>query len=335
MSGPIFHGGQLDAAIATYGGEKENWLDLSTGINPNPYPITDLPGEIWHRLPDRAAEDALLRVARSYYQVPDGFGIVAANGTQALIELLPKILKSQSIDIVSPTYGEHEHAWLKSGCHVELIDNLEKNSLLANAIVVVNPNNPDAKSYQRETLRDLAKEMAKRHGFLIIDEAFCDADPDISLIPHMENNVLIYRSFGKFFGLAGLRLGFLIGNPTIIHQMENLLGPWCVSGPALELGTRAFTDDVWIKNTRLQLTLSSKKQSELLQQRGFEICGQNPLFTYVDHPAAKDIFKKLLQNQILVRKFPKMATKLRFGLCKNADELARLDHVLANVMTEV
>lgn len=335
MSGQVYHGGQLDLAIGRYGGSKETWLDLSTGINPNAYPIGDLDAAVWQRLPDKAAESALIRAARGFYGAPNKFGVVASNGTQTLIELVPKILKSQNIDILSPTYGEHEHAWLKGGCHVEQISDIHNLSMLSNAVVVVNPNNPDGKSYSTGELRDLAREMARRHGFLIIDEAFCDFDEEQSFVSSIEENVLIYRSFGKFFGLAGLRLGFLIANRTIIHQMENLLGPWCVSGPALDIGARALQDDDWIAQMRANLKIASQQQGELLAKHGFEICGANALFTYVDHARAKEINLLLLKNHVLARKFPLMPTKLRFGLCKNEVELARFDDILTTVMSEI
>lgn len=332
MSGPVFHGGRLDEAVQKYGGAPDQWLDLSTGINPNAYPIGDVPEFAWQRLPDRNAELKLYDAARQYYQVPKDFGIIAANGTQVLIEMVPRVVDSQRIDILSPTYEEHAQAWKKNGRHVELIEAVESRSLISNALVIVNPNNPDGNVLTVPQLETLADDLALRHGYLILDEAFCDADPDLSFIPKMRSNVLIYRSFGKFFGLAGLRLGFLIANRDIVHQIENQFGPWNVSGPALAIGTKALADHSWIEQTRTELGRVSESQQLMLKNLGFEIAGTNALFTYTDHSHAEKIYKELLKQHILIRKFPGMPTKLRFGLCKDLTELKRLEAALSQAM---
>ena len=266
MNTAVYHGGRLDQAIKQFGGLRSDWLDLSTGINPNAYQVPGLDPSIWQRLPEETAEAELIAAARDYYQVPGHAEIVIANGTQALIELLPTILPSQNIAIVSPTYGEHEHTWLKAGCHVEPISKGDALPILANGLVLVNPNNPDAVVHNIDELMALADEAAKKHGYLIVDEAFCDAVPQASIIPHFQDNIIVYRSFGKFFGLAGLRLGFLIAKPAIARQMQNLLGPWCISGPAIEIGKKALRDDTWVHATRASLDEPTTQHDALLQQ---------------------------------------------------------------------
>ncbi|MGB7286770.1 MAG: threonine-phosphate decarboxylase CobD [Salaquimonas sp.] len=332
MSGPVYHGGRLDLAIASHGGDRQSWLDLSTGINPNAYPIGDITPDAWQRLPGGDAEALLMEAARSYYNVPKGFGIIAANGTQALIEIVPRLMNCQNIAVLSPTYAEHEHAWKKAGRHVECVVGFEQMSFLANALVVVNPNNPTAKLYSPEQLLEFSAEMAKRHGYLIVDEAFCDPFPQNSIVPHMTRNMLIYRSFGKFFGLAGLRLGFLIASHEFIHKAENLIGPWSVSGPALEIGRRALMDQKWIEAATNQLHDLSAAQSEMLVQCGLTVECVNPLFIYTKHDSSQVLFDRLLEKQILVRKFPEMRDRLRFGLCKDQKEIERLRVALANIM---
>ena len=156
MSATVYHGGRLDLALARFGGAREDWLDLSTGINPNAYPVGPLEEQVWQTLPDQDAERRLEVAARQYYKVPETAGLVAANGTQALIELLPKLMTSRQVAIVSPTYGEHEHTWLKAGAHVSLLAKDEPIPMLANTLVIVNPNNPDAQVHSMDELKSLS-----------------------------------------------------------------------------------------------------------------------------------------------------------------------------------
>jgi cobalamin biosynthetic protein CobC len=335
MSNTVYHGGRLDLAIKEYGGKRKDWLDLSTGINPNAYPARMLDADIWRRLPDGQDLDDLLRAAKRYYRVPDGTGIVAAGGTQALIELLPHVLVSKRVAIVSPTYGEHAHTWRKCGAHIETIKKGEAIPRLSNALLVVNPNNPDANVYSPKELITLAKDMSQHNGYLIVDEAFCDPTPENSIIPELPKNVIVYRSFGKFFGLAGLRLGFLVGPSSVVQQLENMLGPWCVSGPALEIGRVALGDKKWIKATRRSLEAMAKSQAEMMAGNSLDICGINPLFIYGGHEKASSVFKRLAENKILVRPFPEISNRLRFGLCKDEQALSRLDKALKSVVDQV
>lgn len=331
MSAALHHGGRLDEAVALYGGDRSTWLDLSTGINPVPYPVGTPPADVWHRLPDHAAQDALIEAARAYYCVPEHMGIVAANGTQTLIELLPGLLNSQNVDIISPTYREHELCWRKAGRHVERVADTTHLSALSNCAVVVNPNNPDGRVFAPSKLITLGEEMSRRHGYLVIDEAFCDTQTGSSMIPAMRDNMLIYRSFGKFFGLAGLRLGFLIGPTVIIQQMQNLLGPWNVSGPALEIGRRALEDHTWQASTRERLGKDSSNLAEMLELAGLRIKGKNPLFVFAEHARASHVHETLLKAHILVRRFPEMPDKLRFGLPTDESGFSRLKSALEDI----
>lgn len=335
MSNTVYHGGRLDLAIKEYGGKLEDWLDLSTGINPNAYPVPELDGDIWQRLPDGQALGDLFEAAKRYYKVPEGAGIVVAGGTQALIELLPHVLVSKRVAIVSPTYGEHAHTWRKGGAHIETIKKGEAIPRLSNALLVVNPNNPDTNVHSPKELIALAKKMSQQHGYLIVDEAFCDPMPENSIIPELPKNVIVYRSFGKFFGLAGLRLGFLVGPSSVVQQLENLLGPWSVSGPALEIGRVALGDENWIEATKTNLEAMATSQAEMMAGNGLDICGINPLFIYGGHEKAHSIFKGLAENKILVRPFPEISNRLRFGLCKDEQELSRLNKALKSAVDQV
>ena len=320
----IFHGGGLDAAVIRFGGRREDWLDLSTGINPCAYPVPEIDRMLWTRLPDSGAEDDLLATASSYYQLRKQDSIVAASGTQALIELLPMAFPGKDVAIVSPTYGEHEHVWQKHGAIVSRVGGLEQVAEGTDVAVVVNPNNPTGTVHSIKELLD----VSKRVGHLIVDEAFCDAAPQHSFVGQMPSNAIVLKSFGKFFGLAGVRLGFAIGSKTSVMSLSRLIGPWAVSGPALAIGKKALSDDGWIARTRRELQIKSQELSKLLNDNGFEIIGKNPLFVLVEHSDAPAIHQHLAERHILVRPFPEHPSQLRFGLAANDLEHQRLREAL-------
>ncbi|MCU0790163.1 MAG: aminotransferase class I/II-fold pyridoxal phosphate-dependent enzyme, partial [Nitratireductor sp.] len=212
-SGHVFHGGGLDRAMAIHGGTRADWLDLSTGINPRPWPLKPVSADAWQRLPDAAAHAWLVSVARNYYRVPEAFSIVPAPGTQALIEALPRILEGRTASIIAPragTYREHAHCAAKAGRAVREVEEPDQVAEDETFAVAVHPNNPDAMFHDKAQTGKLADRLRRNEGRLIIDEAFCDTDPDQSFVPHMARNMIILKSFGKFFGLAGVRLGFAI-----------------------------------------------------------------------------------------------------------------------------
>ena len=319
----IVHGGRLDAAIAEYGGKRDNWLDLSTGINPNPYSIPEVTYASWQRLPDEGAHTKLITAARKYYKVPEEYGLVASNGTQAIIQSLPQILAQEKIAIVSPTYEEHFHCWKLAGREVVKVQTLNEGVECADIVVVVNPNNPTAVKYQPDELSHAAQKLERKSGILIVDEAFGDVMPELSTVPIMSENTIVLRSFGKFFGLAGLRLGFAIASKTVSGELKLRLGPWCVSGPALDIGATAFRDQRWIENSRIQIKQNSEDQVEVVEACGLKLIGNAGLFMEFEHQNTLALHEALLKEYILVRPFSARPTRLRFGLCKNMEELER------------
>lgn len=320
----VFHGGRLDAAISEYGGKPEDWLDLSTGINPSAYPVPPISEKSWHRLPDEMAQVQLEKAARNYYRVPPGLDLVASNGTQAILQKLPQVLLQGNAAILSPTYKEHQHCWKQAGRTVFAPGGLNEAVDAAEIVVVVNPNNPTGATISPDVLVEAAQKLSDKSGFLIIDEAFADVFPELSCVPQMRENMIVLRSFGKFFGLAGLRLGFTIGVKSIVDQLQVKLGPWNVSGPALEIGARALGDFGWASKTRAQIKQNSEDQSEVISTCGLQLIGNAGLFMEFEHPKASEIYQALLSQQILVRSFEKRKTRLRFGLCKDMEELERL-----------
>jgi cobalamin biosynthetic protein CobC len=320
------HGGDLTEAIAHYGGSPASWLDLSTGINPRPWPIPQAqPENVWQRLPSRADAEALLDAARKTYGVPDGAEVAAASGTQALIQWLPYLATPGPVAIVGPTYSEHGLAWRSAGHPVITIDHL--NACPDNAVhaVVVNPNNPDGRVTDHAALARVATQLKKRGGWLVIDEAFADVDPAVSAVALCADlPVLILRSFGKFHGLGGLRLGFAIGALDMIARIATALGPWPVSGPALSIGAAALSNQPWADRTRHELQQQARALDEVLVQAGFTLAGGTALFRLVRHPRALQLHDALARRHIWCRRFDWADDLLRFGLPPDAAGLHRL-----------
>ena len=314
------HGGGLDAAVATYGGTRADWLDLSTGINPVPYPVGDISADAWTALPDQGAMDRLLAAARAFWNVPDGAEIVAANGASAIIAAVPFLGEgSGTVHIPGPTYNEHAAAFDASGNWFMAEGGAEAQ---AETHVYVHPNNPDGRLWS-------AANMGGR-ALTVIDESFCDTVPRRSHVALAEDQgVLILKSFGKFWGLAGLRLGFAIGAPGTLAPrgrvkvplkatmdvpqpgLCDLLGPWAVAGPALEIGARALEDMAWAEATRDRLAADAARLDALV---GWPLVGGTDLFRTYEVEDAAAMQDKLAQGHVWSRIFPYSKTWIRLGL---------------------
>lgn len=310
----IYHGGALDEAIKLYGGTANEWLDLSTGINPYHYPIDNVSVNSWTQLPQNSALDGLLLSASAAYNCAVQ-NIMAANGTQILIENLPKIFDKSTVAILSPTYEEHAHNWRKLGHNVILTDDITI-AKTADHLIMVNPNNPDGKLYSTPETKKLQEYFAAKNGYLIIDEAFMDLTSDVSLAGEIgTDGLIILRSFGKFFGLAGMRIGFMLAPVEMVAKMQNMLGLWNIAGMALEVATTALKDMKWQAEMRHTLADDMREMHRILQRNGFSIIGSTNLFCLVSIPneeiSAHKYFDKLASHHILTRKFTNDDTILR------------------------
>ncbi len=326
---PVFHGGDLGWAEARFGRPGQPWIDLSTGMNPWPYPIGAIGDEAWSRLPEARAEADLRSAAARYYGAPGVDCIVSAPGSQALIQLLPRLRPPSRVAVLGPTYGEHAPCWEAGGHQVTTIDD-DGFYGAWDVVVITNPNNPDGVARSPEMLDQVADRLAARGGWLVVDEAFADTDPRLSLASSTNRpGRIVLRSFGKFFGLPGLRLGFALAPPEIAGRIAAALGPWAVSGPALEVATSAFADDTWIAATRRRLAAAAVRLDRVLGDAGLEPVGGTSLFRLVEHPSAASVFRSLGEHGILARHFPDRPDRLRFGLAPDEVALARLGQALA------
>lgn len=317
------HGGNLDLAQQRFGGRAEDWIDLSTGINRLPYPVGEISRRAWEALPSRAEIDALHQAAQHAYRTDAP--IAAMGGAQAAIQLLPHLAPPGRARILGPTYNEYAGVLSTAGWDVQEVADTDA---LAGAdlAIVVNPNNPDGR---RHTPKD-ALALLPRVGRLVIDESFADAVPQLSLAPEADRpGLLILRSFGKFYGLAGLRLGFAIGNVADVGQLAALSGPWPISGAAIAIGSRALRDDTWAEATSARLARDCVRLDEMAEARGWRLVGGAPLFRLYETPDAVDAQEKLARSHIWSRVFAQKPTWLRLGLPGSEAEWARLAEVLA------
>ena len=329
----IEHGGALDRAVAEFGGVRADWIDLSTGINPYAYPLPELDPDVWTRLPDSALEADAIAAARQYYAIGEKAGLAAAPGTQALIQLYPHLAPPGSAMVIGPTYEEHAQSLGFAGRDVRYersLASLDDEDMIA---VVVNPNNPDGKSIPADALLFAADRLAERGGLLVVDEAFADTNPKECVASHAGmDGLLVLKSFGKFFGLAGLRLGFAAGTAEMTGVLSAMLGPWAVSGPALAVASVAYRDDAWAALTRKRLAAERQALEAGLKAAGFQVLGGTDLFVLARHFQAAHIWRELAARQISVRKFEHTADWLRFGLPKDEAGLARVKAALAEIM---
>lgn len=322
------HGGNLAEAAARWGAPVDGWLDLSTGLNPWAYPIPPLHADIWRRLPDQSLDLALRVAAGRRYGSDDPATLLAAGGSSAIITALPRLFASpQKVVVFGPTYAEHQAAWALGGHCVTTLSNALRLPP-CDVAVIVNPNNPDGRTLPVAQVAQWAQEMSARGGLLVVDEAFGDLTPDCSVAPLNLPATLVLRSFGKFYGLAGIRLGFALARPDILDPLKSVLGPWPVSGPAMEIARIALSDDDWTAQTHRRLQIQAQVMTDLFADIGIQRIGGTALFTLIRPANAPDLWNTLGRRGILVRAFAHNPQVLRIGLPERDADKSRLRDAL-------
>lgn len=316
------HGGNLDLACARFGGRLEDWIDLSTGINRRPYPVGALSPRAWTALPSRAEIETLHEAARQAYATTAP--LLAVAGAQAAIQMLPHLAQGRA-RILAPTYNEYAPVLVSAGWQVEEVVRLDA---LAGAdlAIVVNPNNPDGMQYDLDALLALASRVKR----LVVDESFVDAVPKMSLAAAAgQPGLLILRSFGKFYGLAGLRLGFAIGSEGDIAALASAAGPWPISGAAIEIGRDALRDRAWADATRARLARDCARLDTIAREAGWSLVGGAPLFRLYETGDAAAAQERLAHEKIWSRLFKDRPGWLRLGLPGDETEWTRLAAALS------
>lgn len=318
------HGGDLGAGLARFGGRAEDWIDLSTGINRQPYPLPPPALRTLRDLPRDEDTQACAAAAKAAWDAPDGVACLPLAGAQAAIRLVPGLRPPGRVGVLSPTYNEHAAAFASAGWTVTQVGTLPELTGF-DAAVVVNPNNPDGRRWNPgETLA-----LADRNGLAIIDESFADVAPDVSACPLLGRpGVLVLRSFGKFWGLAGLRLGFALGSEAEIAALRTAAGPWPVSGPALAAGRTALADRAWAEATRARLADEARRLDRMAAAAGWQLEGGTDLFRLYDTPDAAQARDSLARAHVWSRIFPWSPRWIRLGLPGSADEWLRLEEAM-------
>lgn len=309
------HGGALDKISDHYRRPKHQWLDLSTGVAPYSYPVGELPQTIWQQLPQPDHE--LLEVARQYYR---GHSVLATSGSQQLIENLPALYAESATPptrVWLPTVGYkgHLHSWRRAGLQIAFYSGLDELKEMGSedGVVIINPNNPTARLYSQVEILAVYELTQQHRGFLIVDEAFMDVvSPSQSVAEHTHlPGLLVLKSVGKFFGLAGMRLGFVFAEPQWLKKCQQGMH-WQVNGPAQYVGKQALADTAWQQQQLFKLTQQSQALQKLLRTAGFSQQASLPLFTTVYHPQAPAIFHRFAQQGIYLRLCDEKDS-LRFG----------------------
>lgn len=319
------HGGNLSEAASRFGRPVEEWLDLSTGINPHSYPVPMLPSDIWHRLPE--PNPSLISAARDYYQAPC---LLPVAGTQAAIQALPRMREHSRVAVGAPAYAEHAYQWTRAGHAVREVAYDALNTVVddCDVLVICNPNNPTGESIRPELLLAWADRLAARGGWLVVDQAFGDVTPQMSVAAWSDRpGLIVLQSIGKFFGLAGLRLGFIAAHRSFLTGLADVLGPWTVSGAAQEIGQAALQDRVWQAAMRKDLLKSGQRLHTLLAQHGIHAKG-SALYQWWPEQHAEAFWQHMAQHGVWVRLFKQGARGIRLGLPLTEAHWHRLENAL-------
>jgi cobalamin biosynthesis protein CobC len=330
-----YHGGRLCVARTLFPDVPQPWVDLSTGINPRSYPAPRASSLARNRLPEPTQLARLEVVAATAFGVADPARVVATGGTESALRLLPHVLNLMDAVIAGPTYGSHADAWVRAGAMTRTIIDVElpTHATRGAAMTIVNPNNPDGRIIDRARLLSLHDSLQAHGGALIVDEAFAEVAPQASVadIAGVEAaaRLIVLRSFGKFYGLAGVRLGFVVAVPSIATALQHLIGDWPVSSDALSAGLAAYADRPWAERTRKTLERAARRLDRLLIRSGFQLAGGTSLYRLARASDARQRFGQLLAAGILVRPFDYDETLLRFGLPRARSEWDRLTAALS------
>jgi len=322
------HGGNLRQAAKKYGIPIDQWLDLSTGINPQSWYVPPLPMDCWGRLPEQ--DDGLIQAAINYYQCPS---LLAVAGSQAAIQTLPYLRPHSKVGILTPSYNEHAYAWTQAGHQVIPITSMMIESQLAclDVLLLVNPNNPTGERFDQCQLMNWWERLQQKQGWLMIDEAFIDSHPPDSLANQCpQTGLIVLRSVGKFFGLAGIRVGFVLAEEALLSALAQRLGPWSIAHPSRWVASQALQDKAWQQLTRQQLSRQGNRLNHLLTQYQLSPTGGCELFQWIKHENASMIHQQLAEQGIWSRLFTEPVS-FRLGLPATEGQWQQLEQGLSGL----
>lgn len=330
----LAHGGGLNRAARDHGISVARWLDLSTGISPWSWPVPAVPERVWQRLPE--ADDGLVEIARGWCGAPETIGCLPVAGSQAAIQALPTLRAPCRVGVPAPGYAEHGWWWAQHGHEVVPVplDAVEAQLDALDVLVWIHPNNPAGDAVPRERLLAWRDALAARGGWLVVDEAFVDPSTAVPVAPDAGEGLVVLRSLGKFFGLAGLRAGVVLGEAALCARLETALGPWALSHPARWIMARALADRDWQAAQRQRLRAAAEALDPVLARHGLAPQGASALMRYCPLPSATAVdalFDALAREAVLVRRF-EAPPALRFGLAPDEAALEQLDRALTRAV---
>lgn len=331
----LAHGGGLNRAARDHRIPVDQWLDLSTGISPWSWPVPPVPERVWQRLPE--VDDGLADIAREWSGAPAGIGCLPVAGSQAAIQTLPTLRAPCRVGVPAPGYAEHGWWWARHGHEVVPVplDAVEAALDDLDVLVWIHPNNPVGTAVSRGHLLAWRDALAARDGWLVVDEAFIDPSTAEPVATHAGDGLVVLRSLGKFFGLAGLRAGLVLGPPTLCAELADALGPWALSHPARWVMAQALADTDWQAAQRERLRTAAEDLDAVLRRAGLQPGGASALMRYCSLSSMMQVdalFDALTREGVLLRRFTDPPA-LRFGLPADNAALRRLDHTLTRVST--
>ncbi len=333
------HGGQLQRMQAKYPAQT-HWVDASTGIAPWSWPVPHIPASVWQRLPE--SQQPLATAAARFYlgnsvsadEIRHRFLPVA--GSQVAIEQIPLCVAVDAVALPLLGYGEHRQHWQEAGhCIHHYQTFAELIALLAaghvSHAVVINPNNPTGEQWSSEQIAQCLG-LLPEGGLLIVDEAFAELDGITALAlgsgTYAREKLVVLRSVGKFFGMAGLRLGFVIAPDFVRRILHRRLPLWGISHPALWCGEKMLLDDAWHAGQRARICHARDQLHEFLQRYSWpeSVCIQpGPLFIslFTTDDILQSVYETCAANGLLLRYFQpqKGIFGLRIGLVAEDDWL--------------
>ena len=319
------HGGNLQDAARHFGRPVNDWIDLSAGLNPHGYPAPALPAQAWHRLPEN--DPALLDAARRFYGMPS---VLAVAGTQAAIQALPALRSPSRVVVAGPSYAEHAHHWARHGHVMRQVPYAGLQGALkeCDVMVVCNPNNPTGATVPADLLLQWSRKLRARGGWLVVDEAFGDLAPELSVARWSgQPGLIVLRSVGKFFGLAGVRAGFVGAHEELLAALADALGPWTLTGPSQLIARAALEDIVWHAQARKNLNSMGERMHVLLARHRITATG-TPLFHWWAQENPEAFWRHMAERGIWVRLFTEAARGIRLGLPATDDQWAQLELAL-------
>lgn len=310
------HGGRLNRAVKKFNIPIENWIDLSTGINPNHWPIPNIPDKCFTRLPED--DDGLVEAARKYYQADN---LLPVAGSQSVIQLLPLLREKSKVAVPDIGYAEHAHQWQTAGHEIIFYKTSNLDNIVndVDVLIIINPNNPTGEIVTQKQLLAWHKILQSKQGWLIVDEAFADAEeiPSIVNMSH-QSGLIVLRSIGKFFGMAGVRSGFVFAEKNLLKEINEKLGPWVLTGVSRYVTTMALLDNEWILNSKQALNQTSDSMHDLILGCSGVTPSGTKLFKTIVHVQAEEIFELFAMQGVLVRLLDNKKG-IRFGMPGDGD----------------